>query len=784
MVVFNKQKDNGQHSFIRLDYADGDIRPLIPHIFTSVGYWTSFILLGFYHNLLINRRNRLHTFFYEHNNFLQEAEKESCSATVKWSGYKYFATIVAFILFSTLSSKGQWYYNYRLDSGTMPQYVHAGPFMSKNECEASRSHLLASEGLDFSTIVDGGKNIKWEATPCVGPAQGNNFPVAGDLSYMNNYQLLGVEQGMSSFTSNPAEDISNWYREWMEKYENNISPYDFPNVIQVYTGDHSFDKKYYELASNEENFNTGYSGISYEKLKDKYFIPINANDKENLLTEFADNVLVNRYISQITDDMIDDIVAQLLDSGDWTMLSDYVIGLFASAAGIDISRFRDLLCKEYNLSDEEKQILFNFYGFKKKIYERIGNAADNKIKKSREGINKTELDMAILSQDCYKDSPSLLHDTDYISVTDEFFLQHPEWETTMGEVGEALKILNSQTNGFYAELYYNEITNEFSVAFRGTEVRYNDIITDLLQAQGKLTEQHGCAYTLAVLLKRAKDSGVKINITGHSLGGGLASVVGAFTGLPTYTYNAAGISDNSIRKYEELRRLDAGDTRPVTQDDIDKIKLQSQNNITAFCSSDDILTRVQDRDFAYLAKQYGPLILKKTITALGDIINPVSPTIKTINTINKFLSENEVDSLNDEVASQESGHNSTETLSEEIIESLVNYYIEKTDMTTIQGIINAANPQNLVTDIASDIASGIVDLACNANPAIGKKTILENAGTHSINSVIQKEFSLNADAQEQWLEAKRKQEKIKADIENEESKQTSKSKVTLITIKH
>lgn len=47
-----------------LDYGKNAFCVSIPHIYSSVGYGSSFILLWVCHNLLINKRNRLHAFFF------------------------------------------------------------------------------------------------------------------------------------------------------------------------------------------------------------------------------------------------------------------------------------------------------------------------------------------------------------------------------------------------------------------------------------------------------------------------------------------------------------------------------------------------------------------------------------------------------------------------------------------------------------------------------------------------------------------------------------------------
>ena len=63
MAVFSSK---GQRTALIscLDYGKNAFCVSIPHIYSSVGYGSSFILLWVCHNLLINKRNRLHAFFF------------------------------------------------------------------------------------------------------------------------------------------------------------------------------------------------------------------------------------------------------------------------------------------------------------------------------------------------------------------------------------------------------------------------------------------------------------------------------------------------------------------------------------------------------------------------------------------------------------------------------------------------------------------------------------------------------------------------------------------------
>lgn len=91
---------------------------------------------------------------------------------------------------------------------------------------------------------------------------------------------------------------------------------------------------------------------------------------------------------------------------------------------------------------------------------------------------------------------------------------------------------------------------EYILAFAGTE-DLADIRTDIEQALGRQT----AAYTVAALiskgLKQAMPESSHITVTGHSLGGGLATAAAIIGGYSAITFNSAGISKERI--YEQHR---------------------------------------------------------------------------------------------------------------------------------------------------------------------------------------------------------------------------------------
>ncbi|MEH8069943.1 hypothetical protein P9107_12555, partial [Gallibacterium anatis] len=101
-----------------------------------------------------------------------------------------------------------------------------------------------------------------------------------------------------------------------------------------------------------------------------------------------------------------------------------------------------------------------------------------------------------------------------------------------------------------------------------------DIKADLDGSVGKMNLQFERAKDLAKELQDNLPSGSSMIITGHSLGGELASIGALATGVPTYTYNSAGLHPKII---QELK--------------LDPI---NEKQITAFYTNKDELSLLQD----------------------------------------------------------------------------------------------------------------------------------------------------------------------------------------------
>lgn len=195
---------------------------------------------------------------------------------------------------------------------------------------------------------------------------------------------------------------------------------------------------------------------------------------------------------------------------------------------------------------------------------------------------------------------SKLCDDSYNDVSDDTKIGVWEEET---EISKQVKMKDDES-GLFARLYKSG--DNYVLVFRGTDTDkgitefLKDAKTDARQALGMKDKQYDKASELAAqinekLKRDPKTQNVKLELAGHSLGGGEAALAAADNNLEAYTFNAAGVHQNTYNDKDARGN-------PVTR----------KENIYAFHAQDrDILNTLQDnRSILNWVPGLGFLLLK------------------------------------------------------------------------------------------------------------------------------------------------------------------------------
>lgn len=110
-------------------------------------------------------------------------------------------------------------------------------------------------------------------------------------------------------------------------------------------------------------------------------------------------------------------------------------------------------------------------------------------------------------------------------------------------------LLSDDRSGFHAEIYQHQ-DGHYVVAYRGSEVgtersQLMDWVNNAQQGLGMDATQYSAAVELAKRAEHVLGEG-NVALTGHSLGGGLASAASLATGAPAVTFNASGLSNQTL----------------------------------------------------------------------------------------------------------------------------------------------------------------------------------------------------------------------------------------------
>ena len=139
--------------------------------------------------------------------------------------------------------------------------------------------------------------------------------------------------------------------------------------------------------------------------------------------------------------------------------------------------------------------------------------------------------------------------------------EYPELMQQWGIDSKKLKDLLEPPNlGMRAELYLSKFEgrDSFVIAYKGT-TGAEDWMHNGLQNAGFSSAYYNKAIELAKAVKNTLGDKVNLEVTGHSLGGGMASAAAIKAGLNAKTFNAAGLHPNTAMygNSQPGKRIDA-----------------------------------------------------------------------------------------------------------------------------------------------------------------------------------------------------------------------------------
>jgi hypothetical protein len=175
------------------------------------------------------------------------------------------------------------------------------------------------------------------------------------------------------------------------------------------------------------------------------------------------------------------------------------------------------------------------------------------------------------------------------SYGDKICTASSEWKKLskkeLDKLGFLSDLFDNPDNGFHAELFKNKVTGEYVLGFEGTDEGKDWAKGNVQAINGLLAKQYQDAVILALMVNRQL-GGKKLTFTGHSLGGGLASIASMVTGHKAVTFNAAGVNVATV--------MEAGYVADMSTGEIWNNWKNRNELVTAYHVKNDPLSAVQN----------------------------------------------------------------------------------------------------------------------------------------------------------------------------------------------
>ena len=345
----------------------------------------------------------------------------------------------------------------------------------------------------------------------------------------------------------------------------------------------SLNKLMQVRATEGRDFVYNYQPKGYSPLKSHY-TPSNPNankpsvneivgvQKDNGITSFGDKTQYNKTTAW-EDSLANAFLRNPVD------IDELLRQKFNEQCKCDIIAIMAKLPSER--TEEDEQILADYAKFRKDVSEDMARKIEKRMADLENTEEKEVLDHAILAQDSYgNDTTGWIDMTSFRKV--ELDDLPDEWKPLKRKLDLCNQNGEIGSTGFHAEMYYNEITGNYEIAFRGTHDLKSinqdiDIAEAIFKGEGRVVQYDLTKIIGDEINKMPDELKSKLSVTGHSLGGGQASIIGLVTGVKTSTFNAATIPEAYLKKWGLDEKVKNGDVQ----------------NIMAYHSSTDLLTNTQ-----------------------------------------------------------------------------------------------------------------------------------------------------------------------------------------------
>lgn len=468
-------------------------------------------------------------------------------------------------------------------------YVNqAASGLSPTDCEILRNTV--QNELNYTS---GGCTVRVICGPCTGYGDG-----AGGTSSAN---ILGPTNGSSFFSANAANEVRDWdanadrLKQMLTGGTSSTLMPDDAWTASVYQDAEAWMAGGGARTEDEARSGSPAKAKFFTIDTSKDFVSLNMRDDRGMIP-----IAREPYVDYVK------FEALLALNSNYNDLDFELRKLFSEECGLSLTELAELKKKPQDqLTENEKQILA--------YYEQYMDNAWAYLKKlGTDNPAKKEIDASILAWAGYDDSEKKYKKeydkylekigyeriiADQIPNTDPFYpvaqilnaLDNKQnantlnWQELM-KLGPAIgplkalvdKIQTDATDqGFDVTIFRNKDTGEYTISFQGTNDT-SDVITDISQGLfGNNSRQFEIAKNIGLALSLLPED-CKVNITGHSLGGALASIASLVSGKPAITVNAMGVPRDWMESHGLLEKYNNHDYQ-----------------ITALISANDLLNHAQ-----------------------------------------------------------------------------------------------------------------------------------------------------------------------------------------------